>query len=95
MKLVTIVTESLIREPLVDVLTELGAHGWTSREVQGSGAQGDRPGDIAEFGNVKVEVIVPPAVADALLDRLHREFFPRCAMIAYVSDIEVLRPGKF
>jgi nitrogen regulatory protein PII len=95
MKLVTIVTESLIRDPLVQLLGDMGAHGWTLRDVQGSGSQGERLGDIAEFGNIKVEVIVPPAVAEQLLDRLQREFFPRCAMVAYTSDIQVLRPAKF
>lgn len=95
MKRVTIICESLAREPVTRLLGEVGAHGWTLFDVQGSGHQGLRPSDIPEFANIQVEVIVPPPVADALLTRLSGEFFPRFAMVAYESDIRVLRPGKF
>ena len=95
MKLVTIICEALARQPVTRLLDEVGAHGYTLFAVEGKGAQGQRPGDIAEFGNIQVEVIVPPAVADQILQRLQAEFFTRFAMIAYESDIRVLRQGKF
>jgi len=95
MKLVTIICESLAREPVTRLLAEVGAHGHTLFAVEGEGARGPRPGDIAEFGNIQVEVVVPPDTAEQLLTRLHSEFFPRFGMIAYLSDIQVLRPAKF
>lgn len=95
MKLVTIVCETLAREHLTRLLADVGAHGYTLFAVEGEGSQGRRPGDIAEFGNIQVQVVVPPAVAGQLMARLQAEFFHRFAMIAYESDIQVLRPGKF
>ena len=95
MKRVTIVTEALALEAIKVLLADIGAHGYTSFPVAGAGAQGERPADIAEFGNAQVEVILQPAMADALLTRLQRDFFPRYAMIAYESDVRVLRQGKF
>lgn len=95
MKLVTIVCEALARIPMQQVLTEVGANGWTLFDVAGSGAQGERVGDIQEFGNIQIEVIVRPEVADQLLEHLHRDFFPRFAMVAYTTDVMVLRAGKF
>ena len=95
MKLVTIICEALAREPVTRLLDQVGAHGYTLFAVEGKGAQGQRPGDIAEFGNIQLEVIVPPAVAEQLLQRLQAEFFPRFAMIAYEADVRVLRQGKF
>lgn len=95
MTLVTIVCEKLAREAVLRLLREVGAHGWTLWEVEGSGAQGLRTGDIPEFTNIRVEVIVPPAVAGTLLARLGQEFFKRYAMIAYESDIRVIRREKF
>lgn len=95
MKRVTIVTEAFARDPIKRFLAEVGAHGYTIFAVEGSGAQGERPADIAEFGNIQVEVILQPAVAEKLLERLRREFFPRYAMIAYESDVRVLRHNKF
>lgn len=92
---ITIVGEALAREPLKALLREVGAHGYTLFTVEGSGAQGPRMADIEEFANIQIEVIVPPAVGIRLLERLEREFFPRYAMIAYESDVRVLRRGKF
>lgn len=95
MKLVTVICEALAREPLIRLVTEAGAHGYTLFPVEGEGSQGRRPGDIAEFGNIQVEVVTSPSTAELLLTRLEKEFFPRFAMIAYASDIQVLRPSKF
>jgi len=95
MKLVTIVCEALAREPLTALLHEVGAHGYTLFTVEGSGAKGPRLGDIQEFANIQVEVIVPPGVAGQILGRLEKDFFPRYATVAYESDVRVLRPHKF
>lgn len=95
MKLVTIVCEAHARGPIVELLRTVGAHGWTLFPVEGEGARGGRPADIPEFTNLQFQVIVRPEVAAALLDRLAREFFPRYGMIAFASDVQVVRPAKF
>ena len=95
MKLVTIVCEAHAREAVTKLLRDAGAHGWTLFAVEGDGSQGQRPADIPEFANIQIEVIVPPEVAGILLERLGKEFFPRYAMIAFESDVRVLRPNKF
>ncbi len=95
MKLVTVVCEALARDPIQALLAEVGAHGYTVFQVEGAGAQGERTGDIREFSNIQVEVIVPAPVAEKLLTRLERDFFPRFAMIAYEADVRVLRREKF
>jgi nitrogen regulatory protein P-II 2 len=95
MKLVTIVCEAYAREAVTKLLRESGAHGYTLFDVEGEGAQGQRLADIREFANIQIEVIVPPEVAERLLTRLQKDFFPRYAMIAFESDVRVLRPHKF
>lgn len=95
MKLVTIVCEAYAQEPVTKMLREAGAHGWTLFAVEGDGARGKRPADIREFANIQIEVVVQPPVAQSLLERLEKEFFPRYAMIAFESDVRVLRPQKF
>lgn len=95
MKLVTVICESLARAPLLRLLSEVGAHGYTLFDVEGDGRQGRRSGDIQEFANIQVEVIVQPEVAGKLLERLQQEFFTRFAMVAYEADIRVLRKEKF
>ncbi len=95
MKLVTIICEALARKVVLDLLRDAGARGFTAFQVEGLGAKGDRSGEMLELANLQVEVIVPPAVAATLLERLERDCFPKYAMIAYESDVRVRRPAKF
>lgn len=95
MKLVTVVGEAYSREPVLKILRETGAHGWTLFTVEGDGARGQRPGDIREFANIQIEAVVTPEVSRRLLERLERELFPRYGMIAFESDVRVLRREKF
>jgi nitrogen regulatory protein PII len=95
MKLVTVVCEALARVPLLSLLHSQGVHGYTLFPVEGTGTKGERPADIEEFANIQVEVIVPPPVAEALTEKLYREFLPHYAAIIYLTDVQVLRPEKF
>lgn len=95
MKRVTIICESVLEERVVELLHEAGAHGHTALSARGGGHQGERRADTAETANVQIEVILKPAVAEALLLRLQQELFPAYAMVAYESDVRVLRPDKF
>ena len=95
MKLVTIICEAILEERVVELLRDCGTHGHTAFSVRGSGNQGERSADLTESGNVQIEVILKPAVTATLLSRLHAEFFQDYAMIAYESDVQVLRPEKF
>lgn len=95
MKLVTIVCEAYAKDAVSKLLREVGAHGYTLFPVEGDGSRGKRPADIPEFANIQIEVIVQPPVAEQLLERLGNELFPRYAMVAFESEVRVLRPQKF
>jgi len=95
MKLVTIIGEALAREPVTRLLREVGAHGYTLSQVEGVGAKGERTAEMAELANIKVEVIVPPAVCELLMERLQKQFFPNYGMIAYETNVRVIRSEKF
>ena len=95
MKLVTIVCEAYAKEAVTALLREVGAQGYTLFPVEGDGSRGKRPADIPEFSNIQVEVILKPEVAGRLLQTLGRELFPRYGMVAFESEVRVLRPQKF
>ncbi len=95
MKLVTIVCEAILEDRLVELLREVGTNGHTAFPVHGSGNQGNRSADISEMANVQIQVVVKPAIAETLLNRLQSELFAAFAMVAYESDVRVLRPDKF
>jgi nitrogen regulatory protein PII len=95
MKLVTMVCEAYALEAVKKLMREVGASGWTHFAVEGAGAGGERGGEIKEFANVQIEVVLQPAAAQALLERLERELFPRYGMIAFEADVRVIRSAKF
>jgi hypothetical protein len=73
----------------------VGAHGCTHFPVEGDGAGGERGGETLDFANVQIEVVLTPDGAEKLLERLAREFFPRYGMVAFESDVRVIRGEKF
>ncbi len=95
MKLATIICEALARDAVIRLLRDIEANGYTLFVVEGAGAQGERTAEIAEFGNIQVEVILPAESCERLMGRLERDFFPKYAMVAYEADVRVRRPGKF
>lgn len=94
LQLITIVGESVLEEHLVAEIKRLGAKGCTVSDVRGEGCRGTRS---AEFGeaNVKIEAVVAPEVAEAILDLLGEHYFPHYALIAYVESVRVLRGDKY
>ena len=95
MKLITIVCEAYALEAVKKLLPEVGAHGCTHFPVEGDGAGGARTGEMKEFANVQIEVVLTADAASALLARIEKELFPRYGMIVFESDVRVLRAGKF
>lgn len=95
MKQVTIVCEAYALEAIKQLLREVGAHGWTHFAVEGAGAGGERTGEMKEFSNIQLQVILQPTSAEALMSRLHAELFPLFGMIAYESEVRVIRSTKF
>src|SRR5688500_9958332 len=95
MKLVTMGCEAYGSGGVTNLVRAAGAHGYALFAGQGGGLHGERPGDIPEVANIQVEVVVSPAVAETLLTRLEKEFFPRYAIVAFEGDVRVLRKENF
>jgi nitrogen regulatory protein P-II 2 len=94
LKLVTVVGESVLSERLPAELRALGATGWTMSSAHGSGSRGMRssvvPGD-----NLRIEVVVSESLADRILTVLATDYFPNYALVAWVSDVQVVRGDKY
>jgi len=93
-KLVTIVAEPVLEEQLVSELHQLGARGHTVVPSRGAGSRGMRATDPPGDG-VRIEVVVSDVVADRLLDHVATRYFPHYAVIAFVSDVQVVRGEKY
>jgi len=93
-KLVTVVAESVLEEQLVAELHRLGARGHTVVAAHGAGSRGMRASDPPGDG-VRIEVVVSELVADRILEHVATRYFPHYAVIAFVSDVQIVRGEKY
>lgn len=92
--LVTIVAESILERRLTSALRELSASGFTVSSAHGEGSRGTRSGEW-EGGNVRIETVVGPQLADAILAHLAARYFEHYAVIAWTTEVHVLRGDKY
>jgi nitrogen regulatory protein PII len=94
LKKVSIVAERLLEDRLIEAVRRLGASGYTAVDVRGEGSRGVRATEF-EGHNVKLEVLVSPAVAEAILEHLAKRYFEAYAVVAYVETVQVVRGEKY
>ncbi len=93
--MITIVTEAALERTLVTELESLGVRGYTITDARGKGTRGLRQSDWAPAGNIRVEVVCDPAVAESIAERVREKFYDHYAMILFMQDVSVLRSDKF
>jgi nitrogen regulatory protein PII len=94
-KLLTVITETALEKDLCADLEKLGAQGYTVTDARGKGHTGTREASWDASGNIRVEVVCTEETAHAIADHLKERYYANYAMILYLSDVQVLRPGKF
>jgi nitrogen regulatory protein PII len=94
MSLVTIVTENLLKEQITALLRENQVTGFTISRVDGEGSRGIRAKDW-EGPNLKIEAVCSPHIAEEVLTSISEKFFDNYAVIAWLSEVNVLRGEKF
>lgn len=99
-KKVVIISEKIILEPILAIIEELGASGYTVTPTGGKGSRGMRSADrasvIEAFSNVKIEVITTnDALAEKITDRVTEELFCDYSGITFLENVEIIRPDKF
>jgi nitrogen regulatory protein P-II 2 len=94
LRLVTIVAERVLRSRLLDEIRRLGARGFTVSEVTGEGSRGVRASEW-EGSNIRIETIVPPDVAERIVESVASTWFHYHAVIVFVQDVDVVRGDKY
>ena len=91
---VTIIGESLLKEGLLQLLKTEGSTGHTITMCEGEGSRGINASDW-EGRNIQIETIVSAQTADRILIAVSDKYMKNYAIIAYLSEVLVLRGGKF
>jgi nitrogen regulatory protein PII len=93
-QLVTIVTERILRDEILEMMRSLGARGFTLTDAEGEGSRGVRASDW-EGRNVKIESIVSSEKASKIMKAVAETYFENYAVIAYSYPVNVFRGEKY
>jgi len=94
LKLVTIVSEGLLKDKMIELLHANGATGFTIIRAEGQGSRGLRATDW-EGPNFKFECVTSSKVAHKIVEAVAAKFLEHYAVIVWLSDVGVLRGEKF
>ncbi len=88
--LLTIISEAVLRDRIIQLLKTYNVSGYTINQVQGEGGQGKRLGDVAGYNtNIEIKTIVSPAVSDDILWAVKKNYADH-ALIAFRQNVEAL-----
>lgn len=88
--LVTIISEAVLQDRLIHLITKLGVSGYTITPAQGAGSHGRRIGDIAGYNtNIEIKTIVTSEASEQLLEDL-KPLKATHALIAFRQTVEGL-----
>ena len=94
LKLLVIVAEAVLRDRLVAELATLRVPGCTLTTAMSWGREGLGSGEF-EGPSVRLEVVASAEVTDAILTALAERYFSTWSIMAWVSDVSVVRPEKY
>ena len=93
-KLVTIICEPVLGANMIALAKEHGATGHTITEVSGEGSGKKSSGEVPD-SKLKIEVVADLKMSEDIMSALAQKFFENYSLIAYITEISVLRPEKF
>ncbi|MDO9251323.1 P-II family nitrogen regulator [Hydrogenophaga sp.] len=93
--LLTVFSEASLEPLLIRDMDRMTIRGYTISDARGKGSRGVRDASWDESRNIRLEVICARAQAELLLAHLQERYYANYAMVAYLSEVEVLRPEKF
>ncbi|MCS6947362.1 MAG: hypothetical protein NZM12_07075 [Steroidobacteraceae bacterium] len=94
-KLLVVITEATLEQPIAKLALESGAHGYTVHDVHGAGSAGTREGSWEADRNIELKIICDPGVADRIAEQVFARYAGNFALTLFFADVQVLRPQKY
>ena len=89
MTLLTILSEVVLEDTLVDEIVALGAKGYTISEARGRGTHGERSGRWSAGGNIRIEVIGDAPLCARIVARLQSTYEPDYGLLMFTCPVEL------
>lgn len=87
--LLTILTEAVLEDDLVEAITTLGASGYTITEARGRGVHGLRSGKWSAGANIRIEVVGDPDLCAKITDHLQAIYARNYGLFMYTTPVQV------
>lgn len=87
--LLTIVCEAVLEPLLEEELPPLGVTGYTITDARGLGSHGRRSGAWRKEGNIRVDILCDPALAERVAEHLRREYEANYGLLIFSSSVQV------
>lgn len=87
--LLTIVCEAMLEPDLEKELPRLGVTGYTMVDARGLGVHGRRSGVWRKEGNIRVEIICTPQLAERVVEYLRREYERDYGLLIFSMPVEM------
>jgi hypothetical protein len=84
--LLTVVAESVLEKQLVADLAKLGVTGFTVTDARGGGHHGRRDSGWDHTGNIRIEVLCDPGLAERLARHFEESYAGNFAMTLWLQD---------
>lgn len=91
----TVVADTSLEQQIKDEFARCGATGYTSLSCSGAGRRQLENGEPESNDLVRIEVIAPGDICDAMLKFLRRDILPEYHVTACVERVEVVQVGHF
>lgn len=89
MLLLTIISETVLEDTLIDEITALGALGYTVTDVRGRGNHGLRSGNWRKDSNIRLEVVGDQALCDRIVARLKDTYDRDYGLLMFTAPVEL------
>ena len=87
--LLTIISESVLEDTLIDEITSLGAKCYTISDARGRGSHGVRSGKWSAGGNIRIEIVGDAELCARISTRLHEIYEKNYGLMMYTSTVEI------
>ncbi|HEX3657567.1 MAG TPA: hypothetical protein VHV55_17385 [Pirellulales bacterium] len=92
---VTVIADVLLERRLLEACFKLGARGYTSMKCHGRGRHALIEDHFSGDALIRLEFLVQPAVAQAIIGYLHSEIFSKFAATVYSETVDVADSDSF
>lgn len=89
MLLLTILSEAVLEDTLIDEIMALGAKGYTISEARGRGTHGLRTGKWSAGGNIRIEVIGDQTLCANIVKRLQTGYERDYGLLMFTCPVEL------